>query len=200
MLEMRRLLLIDGNRADCGRLIPVLTGLGYALDVTGDANEARMLNERQHYAWSVIGSPLNGVDGVELFTEIREHQQRIRGLLVANRPYGPLQTAARKAGLDVISRPIDIHILIPWLSRCEGEAEGFSDGQGAPIRRKRLDEEFVGSLDEDIVRRKLSNAELIQIIRDIDYPFAGKERLEMFDRDTLTRVVLLIQRWCLTRR
>ena len=31
--------------------------------------------------------------------------------------------------------------------------------------------------------------------RSVDYPFAGKERLEYFDRDTLERVVCLVRRW-----
>jgi hypothetical protein len=42
----------------------------------------------------------------------------------------------------------------------------------------------------------LSDNELVQIIRAVDYPFAGKERLEYFDRDTLQRVAHLVRRWC----
>jgi hypothetical protein len=41
----------------------------------------------------------------------------------------------------------------------------------------------------------LSNFDLMRIIRAVDYPFAGKERLEYFDRDTLERVVCLVRRW-----
>jgi hypothetical protein len=46
----------------------------------------------------------------------------------------------------------------------------------------------------------LATPELIAVIRAVDYPFAGKERLEFFDRDTLERVVHLVRRWCIHRR
>lgn len=46
----------------------------------------------------------------------------------------------------------------------------------------------------------LATPELIDVIRSVDYPFAGKERLEFFDRDTLERVVHLVRRWCVHRR
>lgn len=45
------------------------------------------------------------------------------------------------------------------------------------------------------IRSVLSNFDLMRIIRAVDYPFAGKERLEYFDRDTLERVVCLVRRW-----
>jgi hypothetical protein len=41
----------------------------------------------------------------------------------------------------------------------------------------------------------MTKDDLIQMIRTVDYPFAGKERLEFFDRDTLERVVCLVRRW-----
>jgi hypothetical protein len=54
--------------------------------------------------------------------------------------------------------------------------------------------EIAGLSNADI-RERLSRAELIGIIRAVEYPFAGKERLEYFDRDTLERVVCLVRRW-----
>jgi hypothetical protein len=63
-----------------------------------------------------------------------------------------------------------------------------------------LDEKLVARLPEGAIRNRLSDEQLIRIIRSVDYPFAGKDRLEMFDRDTLVRVVLLIKRWCRARR
>jgi hypothetical protein len=37
------------------------------------------------------------------------------------------------------------------------------------------------------------------VIRSVEYPFAGKDRLEYFDRDTLERVVCLVRRWSCNR-
>lgn len=45
----------------------------------------------------------------------------------------------------------------------------------------------------------LADEELIALIRAVPYPFAGKERLEFFDRDTLERVSHLVRRWCLNK-
>ncbi|HVJ68145.1 MAG TPA: hypothetical protein VM510_09190 [Caulifigura sp.] len=195
---MRRLLLIDQDQNDCGRLLRVLSGLGFSLDVTCSAKEARVLNEQQRYSWSVIGTPADGADSVALFTQLRERQTRLRGLLVANDPDFGIKTAAEEAGLDIISRPIDVNVLIPWLST-GGCGESTTIELGLP-ELTQVEERMVARLPESTIRNRLSDDQLIRIIRGVDYPFAGKDRLEMFDRDTLVRVVLLIKRWCLSRR
>lgn len=195
---MRRLLLIDNDQNDCRRLVGVLSGLGFSLDVTYSAKEARVLNEQQRYSWSVIGTPADGADSVALFTQLRERQTRLRGLLIANDPDTGIKTAAEEAGLDIISRPIDVNVLIPWLSNggC-GESTTVELGSEASSR---VDERTIARLPESTIRKRLTDEQLIKIIRGVDYPFAGKDRLEMFDRDTIVRVVLLIRRWCRSRR
>jgi DNA-binding response OmpR family regulator len=197
---MRRLLLVDNDPTDCGRLARVLTGLGYGLDVTFSADDARMLNEQQAYSWSVIGTPLDGKDGLALFQQLRERQTRMRGLLVLNELDSRSRGAAHDAGLDVISRPIDVNVLIPWLSQNDRLASGAIETAKSVDAHPKVDEAYVRAIPETIIREQMSEAELIRIIRGVDYPFAGKERLESFDHDTLCRVVLLIRRWCLSRR
>ncbi len=64
-----------------------------------------------------------------------------------------------------------------------------------PNRSCRFDLQTISELSNDEIRGSMTKDELIQIIRSVDYPFAGKERLEFFDRDTLERVVCLIRRW-----
>jgi len=195
---MRRLLLIDQDQNQCRRLHQVLSGLGFSLDVTSSAKEARVLNEQQRYSWSVIGTPVDGGDSVALFTQLRERQTRLRGLLVANDLDSGVKTAAEEAGLDIISRPVDVNVLIPWLSN--GSAGASTTIELGTEEMTRIDEQIVGRLPEGTIRNRLSDEQLIRIIRGVDYPFAGKDRLEMFDRDTLVRVVLLIKRWCRSRR
>ena len=58
-----------------------------------------------------------------------------------------------------------------------------------------FDLQAIAELSNDEIRGSMTKDDLIQIIRSVDYPFAGKERLEFFDRDTLERVVCLIRRW-----
>jgi DNA-binding NtrC family response regulator len=197
---MRRLLLVENDRTDCGRLVRVLTGLGYGLDVTFHADDARMLNERNDYSWSVIANPVNGEDGVALFNQLRRRQNRIRGLLVTDETDSEVCTAARTAGLDIASRPIDVNVLVPWLSKADPRTGSPLKKEPTPVEPMPIDESTIGALSEEMIRGTLPDSELIRIIRGVDYPFAGKGRLESFDRDTLVRVVLLIKRWCLSRR
>ena len=63
------------------------------------------------------------------------------------------------------------------------------------VPNRQFDLESISALSDDEIRRVMSTAELIAVIRSVDYPFAGKERLEYFDRDTLERVVCLVRRW-----
>lgn len=200
---MRRILLIDSDQRDCGRLVRVLSGLGFGLDVTYSAKEARVFNEHQRYSWSVIGTPSDGADSVALFTQLRERQTQLRGLLVADDLDSGVKTAAEEAGLDVISRPIDINVLIPWLSSggCgESTTVELATEEYLTEEFTKLDERSVVRLTERTIRERLTESQLMKIIRGLDYPFAGKDRLEMFDRDTLVRVVLLVKRWCVNRR
>jgi hypothetical protein len=62
-----------------------------------------------------------------------------------------------------------------------------------------FDLERISTLSDDEIRRVMSTEELIAVIRSVEYPFAGKERLEYFDRDTLERVVCLVRRWTCNR-
>ncbi len=60
---------------------------------------------------------------------------------------------------------------------------------------RQFDLESISVLSDDEIRRVMSTGDLIAVIRSVDYPFAGKERLEYFDRDTLERIVCLVRRW-----
>ncbi len=62
-----------------------------------------------------------------------------------------------------------------------------------------FDLESISTLTDEQIHRAMSEGELISVIRSVEYPFAGKERLEYFDRDTLERVVCLVRRWSCLR-
>ncbi len=66
-------------------------------------------------------------------------------------------------------------------------------------RPEHFDLHRIASLSNDEIRGSMTRDELIDVIRSVDYPFAGKDRLEFFDRDTLERVVCLVRRWCCNR-
>ncbi len=62
-----------------------------------------------------------------------------------------------------------------------------------------FDLETISTLTDEQIYHSMSAVELISVIRSVEYPFAGKERLEYFDRDTLERVVCLVRRWSCLR-
>ena len=62
-----------------------------------------------------------------------------------------------------------------------------------------FDIEAISVLSDEQIHRTMTPDELIAVIRSVDYPFAGKDRLEYFDRDTLERVVCLVRRWSCNR-
>jgi hypothetical protein len=69
----------------------------------------------------------------------------------------------------------------------------------APESVPSFDLETISTLTDEQIYRSMSDADLISVIRSVEYPFAGKERLEYFDRDTLERVVCLVRRWSCLR-
>jgi hypothetical protein len=58
-----------------------------------------------------------------------------------------------------------------------------------------FDLEAISTLTDSQIHQSMTVDELIAVIRSVEYPFAGKDRLEYFDRDTLERVVCLVRRW-----
>jgi hypothetical protein len=74
------------------------------------------------------------------------------------------------------------------------------DGErGTPESVPSFDLDTISTLTDEQIHHAMSDAELISVIRSVEYPFAGKERLEYFDRDTLERVVCLVRRWSCLR-
>jgi len=60
-------------------------------------------------------------------------------------------------------------------------------------------EDVIADLTPSDISQRLTISDLIEVIRSVEYPFVGKDRLEFFDRDTLERVVHLVRRWCRNR-
>src|SRR5262249_33220522 len=67
------------------------------------------------------------------------------------------------------------------------------------IGTRTFSEDVIAELTQGDIAQRLSIGDLIDVIRSVEYPFVGKDRLEFFDRDTLERVVHLVRRWCRNR-
>jgi hypothetical protein len=102
--------------------------------------------------------------------------------------------------LRVLCKPLDFGELVALINSA---AESLRDDVAVPTaalsRTTRFTESGIAELSPREIQHRLSTGDLVEIIRSVDYPFAGKERLEYFDRDTLERVVHLVRRWCRNR-
>src|SRR4051794_18676743 len=77
-----RVLIVDSDLSICSSLSRTLTGLGYALDVAYDAEEARRLSAQNRYPVGLFGEHLSDADGVALFREICASQPGMLGVLL----------------------------------------------------------------------------------------------------------------------
>jgi DNA-binding NtrC family response regulator len=199
---MDRILLVDSDISVCASVSRTLAGLGYGVDIAYDSGEARKLCVQPRYRIGLIGERLSDGDGVALFRELHPSQRAMQGVLLS--AAANLYTVANAIGggmSRIISKPIDFRELLSLIEK-ESPMIAVMDQTTTPAPSAPttvFDEEAVAALSAREIEFSLSDSDLIQIIRSVDYPFAGKERLEFFDRDTLQRVVHLVRRWCCNR-
>ncbi|MFV0445485.1 MAG: response regulator [Planctomycetaceae bacterium] len=196
-MPFRNILIVDGNSDAAARLSRTLSALGYHVEVAATGAAALLLARGDRFEIGIISEVLPDGDGYSLFSSIAQLQRGLRGILVA--AVGNLTTVcnAIAAGMQrVVIRPIDIGELLPLV---EESLQPSPETTPTAVSNILLDEEGIAGLTSEEIRYRLSRDELIGIIRDVEYPFAGKDRLQFFDRDTLERVVHLIRRWCQSR-
>ena len=198
---MSRILLVDSDLSLCTRVSRTFNGLGYLTDVAYDTDEARRLSRLNDYRVGVFGEQLVDGDGATLFTELRGTQRGMCGVLLTNA--GNLNTVVKAVGAGfshVLPCPVESAQLVDTITAM-GPLERTS-GAAAPVLddpSTDMSEESIAELTPTDISERLSDSDLIGVIRSVEYPFAGKDRLEHFDRDTLERVVHLIRRWCRNR-
>lgn len=190
-----QILLIGDDRALCHPVSGTLWGLGYGVDVAYNASTGLFLASRRPYSHIVIEHELQEADGVTLFRHIHRLQKDLIGILVTaaanlNTVYDAIEAGMRR----VLAKPVDYDQLLPILQPKEDAMQATAAKSGS------FNEEWIGGLSLYDIQEGLTKHELIEMIRSVDYPFAGKQRLEHFDRDTLERVAHLVCRWCRQRR
>lgn len=203
---MFRILLVDSDLTVCTSISRTLAGLGYGLDVAYDADEARRLAKKHRYALGLFGEQLTDGDGVKLYAELRRIQREMSGVLVAG--VANLYTVAKAIGAGmtrVLPVPLDFRELVEFIAESQPEQpmtapSAVTEAASSDAAAKAVfTEETIAELSPREIADAMSVGDLIAVIRSVDYPFAGKERLEFFDRDTLERVVHLVRRWCRNR-
>ena len=203
---MFRILLVDSDLTVCTSISRTLAGLGYGLDVAYDADEARRLAKKHRYALGLFGEQLTDGDGAKLYAELRRMQREMSGVLVAT--VANLYTVAKAVGAGmtrVLPVPLDFRELVEFIATSQPghpmTAPSLASDAPAPEAASgaAFTEDRIAELSAREIADSMSVGDLIAVIRSVDYPFAGKDRLEYFDRDTLERVVHLVRRWCRNR-
>jgi DNA-binding response OmpR family regulator len=197
-----RILIVDSDLNVCTSVSRTLTGLGYGLDVAYDSEEARGLARRNRYAVGLFGESLTDGDGIALFRELCPAQKGMLGVLVSPVPNLPTVARAIGAGMSRVSPiPIDFQELVQFLTAVPANPESTKPRVSVPMtsQKSAFSEDTIAELTPGDISQRLTLSELIEVIRSVEYPFAGKDRLEFFDRDTLERVVHLVRRWCRNR-
>ena len=196
-MSFRNILIVDANLDSAYQLSRTLGALGYHAEVAGNGLAAIRLAGRVRFDVGIISEVLPDGEGPALFQRIHVLQSGMRGVLLA--AVGNLASVytAVSAGMQrVLTRPINFGQLLPVV-----EAAGPHEPSGPQVESvmHKYDEQSIADLTSEEIRFRLSRDELVEIIRSVEFPFAGKDRLQFFDRDTLERVAHLVRRWCQSR-
>ncbi|MBX3437000.1 MAG: hypothetical protein KF861_05885 [Planctomycetaceae bacterium] len=185
---MNRILLIGSESPTGKSLSRTLGGLGFGVDHAADNAAGLALARKRKYSHVLIDDDPSQGDAAALFRQVLEVQQGTIGVLLTSATNLNTVFTAVDSGIHrVLAKPVDYDQLLPLLDPSLARKEnGFTESD-------------IAALSLTDIHERLSLSELIQIIRSVDYPFAGKHRLEHFDRDTLERVVHLVSRWCRQR-
>ncbi len=201
-MDRGSVLIVDSDQIAVRQLMSLLSDLSLKVFVAFTRAEAIEHSLRGGFDLCLVSHGLSDGSGVSLFTDFLSRVGRPMGVLLS--PHANLRVIVDglEAGFDhIICHPADayqIRLILTEIFPDASEVCEWDDSlnaRSAQMNADLPDLKSIASLSMADIRLSLSNADLIRIIRSVDYPFAGKERLEYFDRDTLERVVCLVRRW-----
>jgi CheY-like chemotaxis protein len=183
-------------------LAELLAGFPAELHFASSRSEAMEVSLRGRFPLCLISHGLSDGSGLPLFPDVFGVADRATGVLLSQHPdLWVIQQALEAGYAAVLGKPPDRQQLADVLRRVFGNVtESWQPGcsrlgESSSVQCDLPGLAEIAGLSNADIRERLSRAELIGIIRAVEYPFAGKERLEYFDRDTLERVVCLVRRW-----
>lgn len=202
----RHVLIVESDAGVVRRLTALLSSLPARVVISGTRADAVEAGLSHSFDLCFIAHGLVDGNGLSLLREALWGRGAVVGVLMSRHAdLRVVQQAIDFGYSGVIQDPPDLQQLRPLLRRVFG---GLADSLGSEqpeIARciaaktdpacELPDLRTIADLTLTQIRSVLSSIDLMRIIRAVDYPFAGKERLEYFDRDTLERVVCLVRRW-----
>lgn len=200
------LLIVESDAGVVRRLYALLSSLPVRIVIAGTRADAVEAGLSRTFDLCFIAHGLVDGNGLSLLREALWGRGAVVGVLMSRHAdLRVVQQAIDFGYSGVMQDPPDLRQLRPLLRRVYGELADSLSFECPEIARsiaakadafKELpDLRSISELTLTQIRSVLSNVDLMRIIRAVDYPFAGKERLEYFDRDTLERVVCLVRRW-----
>lgn len=107
------ILVVDDERDTCENLRDILSDLGYHVDVALDGPAALHLLESRAYDVALLDFKLPGMDGLELYREIRRRRaETVAMILTAFASPETARDAVVAGAWQVMSKPIDMHQLL----------------------------------------------------------------------------------------
>lgn len=116
MSRMPSLLIVDDEVDACRNLSDIFSDMGYQVDIAHDGREALQRVHTAHYDIAVLDLMMPGMDGIELYREIKQRSPETVAVLATAFPNHPRADQALKAGLwKILSKPVDLEQLASTL-------------------------------------------------------------------------------------
>lgn len=110
------ILLVDDDADTCQNMSDILSDLGYRVDSARDGPSALELVRRKPYDVALLDLKLPGMDGLELYREIKRLSAGTVAMLVtAYASHATAEEALKAGAWQVLSKPVDFPKLLGYL-------------------------------------------------------------------------------------
>jgi DNA-binding NtrC family response regulator len=108
------ILIVDDNQDACAMMAKLLSAFGYQTDVAYEGAAAMKLVEETEYGIAIIDYLMPGMNGVDLFREMRKVRPDLAGVFLTGHTTIDVVYPAIQAGiLRILPKPADFEELIP---------------------------------------------------------------------------------------
>jgi two-component system, NtrC family, response regulator HydG len=120
-----RLLLVDDNDAFLDSTKDVLEDAGYLVVTASNGEEALSLSREQAFDVILMDIKMPGMNGVETFLKMKEHDPAVKVILVTAYSAEKLSQKALEEGVcDIMSKPLRVQMLLKRIEELRGGKEG----------------------------------------------------------------------------
>lgn len=121
MTADKAILVVDDDVDTCRNLADILTDLGYRVDTANDGKAALRLVDQHRYDAALLDLKMPGMDGLELYREIKRRQAGTVAMLVtAFASHDTAEQALAAGAWHVLAKPVDFRKLLGLLDEALG--------------------------------------------------------------------------------